>query len=365
LRRPALAATAAALTLATLAAIAALVLTQSGSSRPSLVGEVRADLAARYVRPLTPAELRAPSVDDLLARLDDPYTVYLSPPEYRAIQAETTGTMVGIGLRLAPGRASLRVLDTFPGSPAERAGLRPGDEITAVDGLRLQGGSLADALARLQGGRGTTVILRFHHPADDTLLTAGVVRRWIPLDPVRAHDVGRGADRVRIIRIASFSSGVARQVRRLAFGAPAVLLDVRGDPGGLLQEAVATADVFLPSGVIVSWSGAHTTRQIVHSNGSATAAMPVAVLVDRRTASAAEILAGALQDHHRGVIVGTRTFGKATIQVVVPLTTGGALKLTAATYRTPAGHDLHGRGVLPDVPARHNALARALALLDR
>jgi carboxyl-terminal processing protease len=365
LRRHALAATAAAITLATAAAIVGLAVARSGSGAPSLVSEVRGELVARYVHPLTPAELRAPSVQDLLARIDDPYTVYLSPPEYRAIQAETMGTMVGIGLRLAPGRASLRVLDTFPGSPAQRAGLRPGDEITAVDGLRLQGGSLADALARLQGGRGTTVILRFHHPADDTVLTAGVVRRWIPLRPVRARDIGRGADRVRVIRIASFSAGVARQVRQLAFGAPAVVLDLRGDPGGLLQEAVATADVFLPSGVIVSWSGAHATRQVVQANGTATAAMPVAVLVDRRTASAAEILAAALQDHHRGVVVGTRTFGKASIQVVVPLASGGALKLTAATYRTPAGHDLHGRGVVPDVPARRDALARALDLLDR
>jgi carboxyl-terminal processing protease len=365
LRRPALAATAAAISLALAAAIVGLVMARSGSSSPSLVSEVRSELVGRYVRPLTLAELEAPSVPDLLARLDDPYTVYLSAPEYRAIRAETTGTMVGIGLRLAPGRASLRVLDTFPGSPAERAGLRPGDEITSVDGLRLQGGSLADALARLQGAQGTTVVLRFHHPADDTLLTAGVVRRWIPLDPVRARDVGRGAERVRIIRIASFASGVARQVRQLAFGSPAVILDLRGDPGGLLQEAVATADVFLPRGVIVSWSGAHTARQVVRANGSATAAMPVAVLVDRRTASAAEILAAALQDHHRALVVGARTFGKASIQLVVPLSAGGALKLTAATYRTPAGHDLHGHGVVPDVPARRQALSRALALLDR
>ena len=177
------------------------------------------------------------------------------------------------------------------------------------------------------------------------------------------NDVAKGA--VRVIRIVRFSHGVAAQVRRAARDAPVVVLDLRGNPGGLISEAVDTVDVFLARGDIVSYSGAHMLGRTVRATQSALPRMPLVVVVDGATASAAEIVAAALSENKRAKVVGTRTFGKASIQAVVPVAGGGAVKLTVATYRTPNGLDIHGRGVRPDVAVKTQLLVHAVAVARR
>jgi carboxyl-terminal processing protease len=327
---------------------------------PLSVSLVRKELAERYVRPLPAATLDAPTIPSLLAQLNDRYTVYLEPAEYRAFLDRVSTSQVGVGLSLQRDRRSgLRVIQSLEGSPAARAGLAGGDAILAIDGVSTRGIDIEDALAHLQGGDTGTVELRVRLSHSGNVRNVRLERIRIVTHPVSWRDIGTGSRRVRVIRISTFASGVARKVRALATNAPKVILDLRGDPGGLLDEAVDTASVFVRKGPIVSWYGANVGYHLRVATNSSLPPMPLAVLVDRRTASAAEIVAAAIGDHKRGAIVGTRTFGKGSLQSVQPLANGAALKLTIAEYSTPKGRDLHGRGVLPTIPTEPG---RALSL---
>jgi carboxyl-terminal processing protease len=173
----------------------------------------------------------------------------------------------------------------------------------------------------------------------------------IPTKAVVSYDTGTGKRRVRVIRIRTFAAGVAHTVRELALHQHSVVLDLRGDPGGLLDEAVATASIFVQKGRIVSWSGLNVGSHVRDASGTALPPMALAVMVNGQTASAAEIVAAAIQDHKRGAIVGSHTFGKSTLQSVEPPANGAALKLTIAEYLTPDGRDIHGTGIRPDIAA--------------
>jgi carboxyl-terminal processing protease len=326
------------------------------------VALVRQELQERYVRPLNARTLHAPTITALLASLDDRYTVYLKPSQYRAFLNRIAATRIGVGLSLARDpQSGLRVIDSLEGSPAAQAGLAGGDAILAIDGVSTRGIDIESALAHLQGGvTGSQIELRVRNSGG--IKDVRLVRVRISTHAVSARDIGAGTRRVRVIRIRTFATGVAQQVRALATGAPMVILDLRGDPGGLLDEAVETASVFVRRGRIVSWTGANVGHHVRNATNSALPPRPLAVLVDDRTASAAEIVAAAIQDHKRGAIVGTRTFGKGSLQSVEPLENGAALKLTIAEYLTPKGRDLHGRGVIPNIHATaKHALSRALS----
>jgi carboxyl-terminal processing protease len=332
---------------------------------PTTVALVRQELEARYVHPLNARTLNAPTITALLASLDDRYTVYLKPSQYRAFLDRVAATKIGVGLSLARDeRNGLTITNSIEGSPAAEAGLAGGDAILAIDGVSTRGIDLETALAHLQGGvTGTRVELRVRD--SDGIKSVRLERVRISTHAVSSRDLGQGKGRVRVIRIRTFAAGVARQVRALATGAPRVILDLRGDPGGLLDEAIDTASVFVRRGRIVSWTGSNVGHHVRNASGTALPPKPLAVLVDGRTASAAEIVAAAIQDHKRGAIVGARTFGKGSLQSVEPLTNGAALKLTIAEYFTPKGRDLHGRGVVPDIPAKaKRVLALALQVVQ-
>ncbi|HET6172033.1 MAG TPA: S41 family peptidase [Gaiellales bacterium] len=327
--------------------------------RPVLADAVRQVLAQRYVRALDPGALAsARTVPQLISQLRDPFTSYLTAAEYAALRADTAQGFYGIGVRVrAQGKALLRIVSVVPRSPASRAGLHGGDLLVAVDGLRVRG-HMDTALAALQAPHRGALRLVMRVGSKQRVVA---VRRGIVTQPaVVVHDVAKG--KVRVIRITRFSHGVARDVRLAARHAPVVVLDLRGNPGGLISEARDTVDVFLDHGRILSYSGAHTIGKVVNANQSALPRMPLVVVVDRATASAAEIVAAALGENKRAKIVGTRTFGKATIQAVVPVPGGGAVKLTVAEYLTPNGRSLHGRGVLPDVTVKTRLLVKAVAL---
>jgi carboxyl-terminal processing protease len=335
---------------------------QSAQTAPNIVGAVRTELETRYVRDLGDSVLAARSIDGLIDRLHDPYTVYLTPSEYASVRAAVATSEVGVGLRVAPAQGMLRVIGAADGSPAARLGIRRGDAIVAIDGVSTQGLRFDDALARLQGVSGTALKLRIERGPDADPLDFRMVRVRLHPDAVSSYVAGTGAARVRVIRIRSFAHGVAREVQRLIDDHTPLVLDLRGDPGGLLQEAARTADLFLSSGPIVTWRGAHLALHVLDAHPGDDSAARVVVLVDRQTASAAEVLTAALQDHRRATVVGTRTFGKSTVQAIDPLVGGGALKLTIANYRTPLGHDLHAHGVRPNVPGGPHPLARAIAI---
>jgi carboxyl-terminal processing protease len=332
------------------------------SPPPILTDAVRQVLVHRYVRTLDPDALAsARTVPQLMAQLGDPFTSYLNSAQYAALKADTAQGFYGVGVRVRALGASLRVVGVIPKSPAALAGLRKGDALLAVDGLRVRG-HVDTALAALQARHRGPLKLMMRRKGGHAHVVR-VRRGVVTQHAVLVNDVSQGA--VRVIRIVRFSHGVAAAVRRAARDAPIVVLDLRGNPGGLISEAVNTVDVFLARGRIVSYSGAHTLGETVSATRSALPRMPLVVVVDRATASAAEIVAAALSDNKRAVVVGTRTFGKASIQAVVPVPGGGAVKLTVATYRTPNGLDIHGRGVRPDVPVRTQLLVHAVAVARR
>jgi carboxyl-terminal processing protease len=331
--------------------------------RPTTLSEVRAVVAANYYEPVPQSVLAQPTVAALIAGLRDRYTEFLTPAQYRSVRRTLAGSYSGIGLRVLPGVGGLLVRRTLPG-PARIAGVRPGDTILSVDGAATAGLPLDEAIGRILGKSGSPVKLRVRRGAHTLVFT--VLRRSFRLATVHRRLVGT----VGVIDVDSFSDGsalsVARAVRSLSGrGATSFVLDLRGNPGGLLSEAAATASLFLPPGSsIASLGGAHRQARIVYSRGRPLTAAPLLVLVDARSASASEVVAGALQDHRRARLVGQVTFGKSLVQELVRLPSGAALRLTVARYLTPAGRDLSLGGLRPNVRSPH-ALAAALELARR
>jgi carboxyl-terminal processing protease len=341
--------------------------TRRGGERPQparanpqvvLADAVRQVLSDRYVRPLDPSALAsARTVPQLIAQLRDPFTTYLTEAQYESLQADTAEQFYGVGVRVHARGSVLTIVAVVPHSPAAGAGLKKGDQLLSVDGVRVRG-HIDTTLAALQAPhRGALkLVMRRKGGAKHVVR---VRRSIVRLPAVEVRNAGHG---VRVIRITRFSHGVAAQVRKAARHARIVVLDLRGNPGGLLTEAYKTVDVFLARGRIVSYSGAHTTTATISATKSALPRMPLVVVMDRATASAAEIVAAALSENKRAKTVGTRTYGKASIQAVVPVPGGGAVKLTVATYRTPNGVDIHGRGIRPDVQVHTRLLVHAVAV---
>ena len=339
---------------------------------PTAVERVRAALASRYYRQLPSHVLEQPSVHAMISALGDPYTAYLAPPDYRLVRQETAFRYSGIGASVLPSRGGLVVGSVRPG-PAATAGLRVGDRIVAIGGTSATHLGAEAALARIIGPSGTSVrlnVLRGRRVVDLS------VRRSVVRAPVVAAELlSYAGQRWGDVQLSAFRVGaaslVARELHALRQrGAQGFVLDLRGNPGGLLTEAVAVSSLFIRHGVIVSLLGAHSPLRTYRASGDAVTRLPLVVLVDRYSASSAEIVAAALRDHKRATIVGERTYGKAVVQTLDPLGNGAALELTVARYFTPSGQDISGVGVAPQIHAVDNpytvkdeALAAALRVL--
>ena len=332
------------------------------STTPTLLAEVRAELATRYYRPVPQRVLAAQSVDALLAALHDPYTRYLRAGELRLARRVTREGYSGVGLTLLPGEGGLLVARTQPG-PAQLAGIRPGDTVLAVDGESVAALPYEEALGRIVGKAGSLVELRVrrsHHT-----LTFRLVRKRFLAPSVHARLLPQ---RIGLIRIDRFSLRTGERTAAAAqwlesAGARGLVVDLRGNPGGLLSEAVGVSSLFLDRGAtIASLHGVHRRDRILYARGGAKSRLPLVVVVDAHSASAAEVVAGALRDHGRALIVGAPTYGKSLVQEIDPLPSGGALKLTVASYGTPAGDDISHRGIRPTVASAH-PLRVALRLL--
>jgi carboxyl-terminal processing protease len=332
--------------------------------------QVRQELVSAYYRSVPARVLAEPSIREILRELDDPYTDYLSPAEYATLKSRTARSYSGVGLTVAPSERGLLVTSTL-GGPAREAGIRRGDLIVRIQGRPAGELSFEQSLSLITGEKGTLVRLTVKRARQGTIHFA-LVRQEIDAPPLRAHIVtGRGA-RHGYVRVHSFRAGTAtyleRAVRRVVrAGAKGVIVDLRDNPGGLISQAIAAVSLFVDDGVVCTTAGLHQNRRVYSTSGEPRfPRVPLVILVNAASASAAEIVAAALQEHERAVVVGRRTFGKASVQSIRPLANGGALKLTTATYRTPGGHDLAEKGMRPSVRANDDprtpsdeALARA------
>jgi carboxyl-terminal processing protease len=292
----------------------------------------------------------------MVAAVGDPYTALTSAQESELTAAQLRGSFEGVGLELDRGNGQLRVVSPVAGSPAERAGLRSGDLIQAVDGVDTAQLSLDEVARRIRGPRGTSVTLGLLREA--TALEVVVVRETITVESVRSRLLPGDAP-LAYVRISIFSEHTSQQLREqlaplLAQGAHGLVLDLRGNPGGYLTSAVDVTSAFLIDGVVLlqDRGGSAGARQPYRTTGDPQAAtLPIAVLVDRGSASAAEIVAAALRDNQRAVLIGEKTFGKGTVQEVHRLSDASQLRVTVAQWLTPAGHAIQGEGLLPDVEA--------------
>lgn len=315
----------------------------------SPLGDVYERVTTEAVNPPGHEELLEGAIEGMLDRLDDPYAVYYDVAEFSAFSELLDGTFSGVGVMVEETPEGVTIVNVLSDAPAEAAGLEVGERIVTVDGEDLRDAPLRAVVQAVQGEEGTTVLLGLEGGSQGPR-EVEVTRAQIDRPVV---DVERLDDGVVHIHLLQFSEGVGAQIRELveeelASGASGVVLDLRGNPGGLLREAVNVASVFIESGTIVSVKEREHERQSFEATGGALGEVPLAVLVDASSASASEIVAGAIQDLGRGPVVGTSTFGKGTVQTVRPLTSGAGVKFTTAEYFTPSGDSIEGTGIAPD-----------------
>jgi carboxyl-terminal processing protease len=320
----------------------------------SLFSEVLAEVENRYVDEIDEEAAIRAAINGLLSSLD-PHSAYLAPEELQALQEQTRGEYGGLGIEVTSEDGAVKVISPIDNTPASRAGLQSGDYITAINGESIVGLTLSEAVDRMRGDVGTTVTIRVHREGAEPF-DVDLAREVIQ---VRAVTV-RVEDNVGIIRISTFNEQTyealregVRQVLTQTNGRPSgFVLDLRNNPGGLLPTAIDVADAFLERGEIVHTRGRRQSDMQLFSarGGDLTNGAPLVVLINNGSASASEIVAGALQDHNRALVVGMASFGKGSVQTVLHINGGrdGALKLTTARYYTPSGRSIQGAGIEPD-----------------
>jgi carboxyl-terminal processing protease len=319
-----------------------------------VVDEAIRRIASDYYRPISTNQLSDASLAGVVKSLGDRFSHYLTPSEFR--QFNLPPSFTGIGVAVGPERRGLLIGRVFDSSPAARAGLQPGELIVAVNGRRLEGLSADAAISLIKGVPGTDVQIaverqKTSHAVRRATLTLTITRATIS-EPVvgsaikTVHGVKLG-----VVALATFSPGAHGEVREaiehmLHRGARGIVLDLRSNGGGLVEEAQLIASIFIPKGTIVTTRGrSQPTQKLVATGHAIPSSIPLVVLVDSNTASASEIVAAALQDHRRAIVVGTHTFGKGVFQEEQPLSNGGALDITVGEYFTPSGRNLGGGGV--------------------
>lgn len=316
--------------------------------------DVFQEVKANYVEPVDDNKLIEGAITGMLASLD-PHSGYLDARDFATLRTQTDGEYGGLGLSVTMEDGAVKVIAPQAGTPADRAGIKAGDFITHIDGELLIGFSLDEAVEKMRGRAGTAIRLTVVRPGRDEPIQTNITREVIVLRPVQ-WKVENG---IGILTLSGFSDNAAREMRdamasverSLGHRPTGWVLDLRSNPGGLLDEAVAVSDLFLERGEIVSQRGRRAS-DIEHYNAAAgdyAHGLPVVVLIDSGSASASEIVAGALQDQHRAVIMGETSFGKGSVQTVVPLTDTTALRLTTARYYTPSGRSVQEGGIVPDI----------------
>ncbi|WP_428491945.1 S41 family peptidase [Rhodopila sp.] len=317
----------------------------------TVLDRVRAD----YVEPVSDRTLIDNALNGMLTGLD-PHSAYMTDQQWHDMQTETSGKFGGIGLEVTDNAGLLQVISPIDGTPAAAAGLLPGDLITAVNGKTVEGLSLNDAVSEMRGPPNTEVHLIVKRQGVTNPITVALTRQIIHVETVKSrliNDIG-------VIRISEFTErtdpGVREAINSLRAQAGGhlrgLILDLRNDPGGLLDQAIAVSNDFLPSGGIVSTRGRHSDDDQSWSakpTEDVSGGLPIVILTNNGSASASEIVAGALQDNHRALVLGTQSFGKGSVQTIFPLAGNGAVRLTTARYYTPSGRSIQGVGITPNV----------------
>ncbi len=320
----------------------------------ALIERTMKEVEKSYVEPVKPDDLTTNALKGMLTRLD-PHSDYMDEREFHELMATTSGQFGGVGIEISVDDGVPQVIAAIEGTPAASAGLEPGDRIIKADGSPLVGMDIEEVVRKLRGAPGTPVILtiaRSGRPAFDVKVTRAIIK----VNSVKSHlEPGR----IGYVRISTFDENTATELRAAiakmkqeAGGNYAgFILDLRNDAGGLLDAAVETAADFLDSGTVVTTKGRDPDENRVYEaspNGDLIRGVPMVVLVNGASASASEIVAGALQDDHRATALGTRSFGKGSVQSIIPIEDHGALRLTTALYYTPSGRSIQGQGITPD-----------------
>ncbi len=313
-----------------------------------------------YVEKVDLKKLMYGAVSGMLRELD-PHSSFLKPEEYKELQVETKGKFGGLGIEITMKDNILTVVSPLEGTPADKAGMQAGDQIIRIDEQPTQDMSLTEAVQKMRGPKGTKVKLTVIRKGERKPLEFELTRDMISIQSVKWRMLEPGYG---YVRVSSFQSGTAADLRKaldqLESGSPplkGLVLDLRNDPGGLLDQAVEVADEFINEGLIVYTGGRLDNQKMrfeAHKN-SKPHNFPIVALVNSGSASASEIVAGALQDHKRAIIMGEPTFGKGSVQTVIPLSDGAALRLTTSLYYTPSGRSIQAKGIEPDILVKREA----------
>ncbi len=305
-----------------------------------------------YVKKTSSKELIDGAIKGLLENLD-PHSTFMSPKEYQEMRETTSGEFTGVGIEVTQENGQIKVVSPIEDTPAFRAGLQPGDIILEVDGKSTQELSLQEVVSRIRGPKGSKVELTIIHANSNNPEVVSITRESIPLIAVKVRELEKGYYWVRITRFSELASEDLLKALEKAeeSGMKGIVLDLRNNPGGLVDEAVFVSDVFLSQGNIVSIRGRNNTTLGTYSakKQNTDVTVPMVVLVNSGSASASEIVAGALRDHKRALILGEKTFGKGSVQNLIPLPDGSGLKLTIALYYTPNGSTIQAKGITPDM----------------
>jgi len=320
----------------------------------NLFGEVFERVRAEYVDDVSDDSLVESAINGMLTSLD-PHSNYLNTKNFNDMKVQTRGEFGGLGIEVSMENGLVKVVSPIDDTPAARAGLKPGDLITHLDGDPVQGMTLPEAVEKMRGPVSSEIKLTIRREGRDPF-DVKLVRATIKIQSVRSHLEG---DNIAYVRITTFNEqtdvGLNNAMKNLKQQAGnkilGVVLDLRNDPGGLLDQAVAVADAFLDKGEIVSTRGRRSedAQRYNARPGDIAAGLPMVVLINGGSASASEIVAGALQDHHRAILLGTRSFGKGSVQTIIPLPGHGAMRLTTARYYTPSGRSIQAKGIDPDI----------------
>jgi carboxyl-terminal processing protease len=324
------------------------------SKQLNLFGEVFEDLRADYAGKVDDDQLMESAINGMLTSLD-PHSNYLNTKNFDDMKVQTRGEFGGLGIEVSMENGIVKVVTPIDDTPAARAGLKPGDLITALDGQAVQGMTLPQAVDKMRGPINSDIRLTIQRKGRDPF-DVKLTRATIRIQSVRSHMVG---DDIGYIRITSFNEqtdvGLNNAMKSIKQQAGnklrGIVLDLRNNPGGLLDQAVAVSDAFIEKGEIVSTRGRRSddAQRFDARPGDIAAGLPIAVLINGGSASASEIVAGALQDHHRAILLGTRSFGKGSVQTIIPLPGHVAMRLTTARYYTPSGRSIQAKGIEPDI----------------
>ena len=319
-----------------------------------LFAEVYEHIKRDYVDQISDRKLMDAAIRGMVSSLD-PHSAYLNSREFEETRLSTMGSYPGVGIEVAADGSAVKILHAMPGSPAQQAGLRAGDEIVAINGKDV-GSNVNGAIEHMRGATGSKVTLTIHRAGEAGVINFALRRANVTVHSVLSQNIAPGYGYVRIEEFTDttpeeVSAAISRLQRDNAGGLRGLVLDLRDNPGGVLESGAAVADDFLNSGVILTAQGRTPDArfEMDATPGDLMDGAPIVVLVNSGTASAAEIVSAALKDHGRALLIGQKTYGKGTVQTVIPLRYGGAVKLTTSRYFTPSGGSVQGKGILPDI----------------